>query len=102
LRLSPPTLAFSGYTIGDNPSKTVSVTNTSGAAVGVLQISMRGSAPLTQRNGCPAVLAPGASCTIVVTFKPLSYGNFLAALTVEDASGAATTILVTANSGSSN
>src|SRR5467141_3632849 len=35
LSLSPATLNFSGYTIGDSPSPTVSVTNTSGGSVGI-------------------------------------------------------------------
>ncbi len=102
LSLSPPTLTFSGYTIGDNPSKTVTVTNTSAAAVGVLQVAMRGAGNLSQKNNCSGALAPGASCSIVVTFRPLSYGTFYSAITVEEGSGAVDTVVVTATSSQSN
>ncbi len=102
LSLSPTTLTFSGYTIGDNPSKTVAVMNTSGAATGVLQVAMRGAGNLSQKNNCSGALAPGASCSIVVTFRPLSYGTFYSAVTVEEGSGAVDTVVVTATSSQSN
>ncbi len=53
LSLSPSTVTFNnGYTIGDNPSQTVTVTNTSAAAAGIAAIALSGDASLTQRNKC--------------------------------------------------
>ena len=69
LSLSPSSVTFSnGYTIGDNPSQKVTVTNTSAASAGIAGIAMSGDPSLTQRNNCGASLAAGANCTITVTF----------------------------------
>ena len=87
LSLSPSPLTFSGYTIGDNPSQTVTVTNTSGASVGILEILLRGTSYLTETNRCPSMLAPGATCSITVTFVPLAYGTFKSYLIVVEDSG---------------
>ena len=102
LNLSPSTLTFSGYTIGDNPSQTVTVTNTSGASIGILEISMQGDASLTEQNQCGAVLAAGAGCSITVTFQPTAYGTFTSTLTLVESSGARDTVPVTGNSSPDN
>ena len=94
-------LTFSGYTIGDNPSQVVTVTNTSGASAGVLEIIVKGDSSLTQLNKCPAVLAPGATCAIAVTFRPVAYGTSYSTLIVVEASGAVDRIPITAESGPS-
>jgi hypothetical protein len=97
--LAPSTLTFSGYTIGDNPSKTVTViTNTSGASAGIAGITMGGDPSLTQRNSCGVSLAAGAACSITVTFKPVAYGTFTSTLTVTEGSGAQDTVSVTGTS----
>jgi hypothetical protein len=41
-------------------------------AVNGISISGTGESGFAQTNDCPALLAPGASCTIGVTFRPLS------------------------------
>jgi hypothetical protein len=102
LSLSPSTLSFSGYTIGDNPSKTVTVKNASGASVGIAGIAMGGDSSFTQRNNCGVSLAVGAACSITVTFKPVAYGAFTGALTVTEGSGALDTISVTGASSPNN
>ena len=69
LSLSPSPVTFNnGYTIGDNPSQAVTVTNTSASPAGIASIALSGDSSLTQRNNCPASLAAGATCTITVTF----------------------------------
>jgi hypothetical protein len=88
LSLSPATLAFSGYTIGDNPSQTVTVTNTSSAAVGIARIAMSGDPSFVQGNTCGSSLAASATCTVTVTFSPTSYGSFASMLIVTESSGA--------------
>jgi len=98
LSLTPATLNFSGYTIGDNPSQKVTVTNSSGASVGIAGIAMSGDPSLTQRNNCGSVVASGATCAITVTFAPVAYGTFTGTLAVTEASGAQDTVSVTGTS----
>ena len=95
LSLSPATLNFSGYTIGDSPSQNVTVTNTSGASVGIAGIAMSGDPSLVQGNTCGSVLPTGATCTVTVTFNPTAYGTFTGTLIVTESSGAQETVSVT-------
>src|SRR6267378_3238439 len=95
LSLSPATLNFSGYTIGDSPSQNVTVTNTSGASVGIAGIAMSGDPALVQGNTCGSVLSAGATCTVTVTFNPTAYGTFTSTLIVTESSGAQETVSVT-------
>ena len=96
LSFSPSSVTFNnGYTIGDNPSRSVTVTNTSASPAGISAIALSGDPSLTQRNNCPASLGAGASCTITVTFRPVAYGTFTGTLTVTESSGALDTVQVT-------
>jgi len=95
LSLSPATLNFSGYTIGDSPSQNVTVTNTSSASVGISGIAMSGDPSLVQGNTCGSVLSTGATCTVTVTFNPSAYGTFTSTLIVTESSGAQETVSVT-------
>jgi centrosomal CEP192-like protein/NHL repeat-containing protein len=92
LSLSPATLNFSGYTIGDSPSQTVTVTNTSSASVGIAGIRMSGDPSFVQGHTCGSSLAAGATCTVTVTFSPTSYGTFASTLIVTESSGAQETV----------
>jgi len=94
LSLSPATLNFSGYTIGDSPSQTVTVTNTSGASVGIAGIAMSGDPSFVQGSTCGSVLSAGASCTVTVAFNPVAYGTFTSTLIVTESSGAQETVSV--------
>ncbi len=94
LSLSPTTLNFCCYTIGDNPSQTVTVTNTSGAPVGIAGIDMSGDPSFVQGNTCGSILSAGATCTITVTFSPAAYGTFASTLIVTESSGAQETVSV--------
>jgi hypothetical protein len=98
LTLSVPIVTFSGYTIGDNPSQNVTVTNGTGNSVGIAGIAMSGDASLTEKNTCGTVVAAGASCTITVTFKPVAYGTFTTTVTVTEGSGATDTVAVSGTS----
>jgi streptogramin lyase len=95
LSLSPATLNFSGYTIGDSPSQNVTVTNTGSASVGIAGIAMSGDPSLVQGNTCGSVLSTGATCTVTVTFNPSAYGTFTSTLIVTESSGAQETVSVT-------
>jgi hypothetical protein len=92
--LSPTTLNFCCYTIGDNPSQTVTVTNTSGAPVGIAGIDMSGDPSFVQGNTCGSILSAGATCTVTVTFNPVAYGTFASTLIVTESSGAQESVSV--------
>ncbi|HTC93659.1 MAG TPA: choice-of-anchor D domain-containing protein [Terriglobales bacterium] len=95
LSVSPAQLNFANYTIGDNPRQTVTITNTSSAAVAIAGIALNGDPSFTQTNNCPAAVAAGASCSVAVTFTPTAYGTFTSTLTVTQSSGAQETAAVT-------
>jgi hypothetical protein len=95
LALSPTAVVFNnGYVVGDNPSQTVTVTNTSNASVGIASISMSGDAGLTQSNKCASVLGAGSTCSISVRFVPKNAGTFNSTLTLTEASGVADVVTV--------
>ena len=98
LSLSPSTLTFSGYTVGDNPSKTITVTNPTSATVGIAGIAIAGDPSLTEKTTCGSSLASGATCTISVTFKPTAYGTFTGTMTLTEGNGALDTVSITATS----
>src|SRR5467141_918395 len=102
LSLSPATLNFSGYTIGDSPSQTVTVTNTSGASVGITGIAMSGDPSLVEGNTCGSILSAGATCTVTVTFNPVAYGTFTSTLIVTESSGAQETVSVSGTASPDN
>ncbi|HEY7338728.1 MAG TPA: choice-of-anchor D domain-containing protein [Bryobacteraceae bacterium] len=96
LSFSPSAVTFNnGYTIGDNPSQTVTVTNISSSSAAIAGIGLSGDPSITQRNTCTASLGAGASCTITVTFKPVAYGTFTSTLRVTEGNGAVDTVSVT-------
>lgn len=102
LSFSPSAVTFSGYTIGDNPSQTVTITNPTSAAVTLAGIGLSGDPSITQKNSCPASLAAGANCKVTVTFKPVAYGAFTSTLTVVEGNGALDTVSVTGLSSVNN
>jgi hypothetical protein len=102
LSLSASTLTFSGYTIGDNPSKSVTVSNTGGSSVGIGSVTIAGDPSFTEKTTCGSALAAAASCTITVTFKPVAYGTFAGTVTLTEVSGAQHAIAVTGVSSADN
>jgi hypothetical protein len=91
-----------GYTIGDNPSQAITVTNTSASSAGIASIALSGDPSLTQKNNCPASLTAGATCTITVTFKPVAYGTFTSTLMLTESNGALDTVSATGVSTADN
>jgi uncharacterized repeat protein (TIGR01451 family) len=85
--LTPATLDFGSLATGTTSAgQNVTVTNAGTAALIISSISLTGSNPadFARTNACIATLAPGASCTITVTFAPQAYGVRTGALSVVD------------------
>ena len=84
--LSPTSLSFASTSVGSASSaQTITLKNAGTATLTISSISETGSAsdfPAT--IGCGASLASGASCTILVTFKPTATGARSATVAVTD------------------
>jgi streptogramin lyase len=100
LTFSPSSLDFNnGYVVGDNPSATITVTNTDGIFTGISKISMSGSTTFTQTNNCGTGVAAYGTCTITVTFTPTVVGTVTGTLTVTETAGTAHAIALSGTAG---
>jgi len=90
--LSPASLTFAAQRVGTSSNaQTVTLSNTGTAALAISSISASGD--FTQTNNCAGSLAPNASCTINVIFKPSTTGARSGVLTVSsNSNGGATTV----------
>jgi phospholipase C len=102
--LSPATLTFNSQAIGTaSAPRTVTLTNIGSTALTIANpnaslpaIMMTGNnggqtdtytQDFQQTNNCPSSLAPGANCTISVTFTPVIQGALVAQLLTWDSEG---------------
>jgi phospholipase C len=90
--VSPDSLTFAAEAIGEtSPPQTINLSNTGSATLTLSSITITGN--FAQTNTCipagvtSATLAPGASCTISVTFKPTAPGSSTGTLAITDNSG---------------
>jgi len=82
LGTSPAQVTFSTVGVGlASTAVPVTITNSSGYAVGTLALAINGPFILSQ-NTCSTSLAAGASCTAAVLFEPTASGTATGALTV--------------------
>jgi hypothetical protein len=71
---SPTSLTFAGQTVKTtSPARPVTLSNTGNAAMTISSITANGD--FAQSNNCGSRLAAGTSCTVNVTFTPLSVGT---------------------------
>jgi len=84
--LSTNSLSFGAVADGSSASRSVVVTNTGTAALTGIAVSLAGanSAEFAETSACPASLAAGSSCSISVTFKPVTAGSKSASLSIAD------------------
>ena len=87
-RLSTNSLNFGTVTKGTGSSKTVTLTNPGTTALSINAIGISGDTldftVTSTGTPCQSTLNPGNSCTIGVTFKPLSTGSHAATLVITD------------------
>ena len=96
LSAAPATLTFASQTVATtSAAQTVTVTNTGTAPLTVQAASVAGvnAADFTATNGCTVAVAPGATCTISVTFTPAAAGARTGTLTITSTGGSATVTL---------
>ncbi len=82
--ISPSSLSFGPQIIGTTSNaQTVTVTDSGSAGLGITGVSVSGD--YAETDNCSGnVVAPGASCTINVTFTPTSVGTKSGTLTISD------------------
>jgi Bacterial Ig-like domain (group 3)/FG-GAP-like repeat/Abnormal spindle-like microcephaly-assoc'd, ASPM-SPD-2-Hydin len=86
LTVTPSSLTFAGQNVG-TPSAPQTVTLTNGGAAAVTITAIIASVDFAETNNCGTSLAPGASCTISVTFTPSAVGTRNGAIVVESSAG---------------
>jgi uncharacterized repeat protein (TIGR01451 family) len=96
ISLAPTSLTFSSQRVGSqSASQPVTMTNGGNAILNISSISITGSNPndFGQTNNCNTTLAPNATCTINVTFKPTAGGQRTAGISISsDARGSVPTV----------
>ena len=95
LSLSATSAAFGDVRVGTTaPAQTVTVTNTGTGPLSVTGVSLGGTDPTEfTASGCVAAVAPGGTCSIVLTFTPGATGARSATVTVASNAGPATIAL---------
>ena len=90
--VSPASLTFALETVGTTAAAQA-VTLTNSGQVALTLTSIAASGDFAQTNNCGTSVAPGASCTIAVTFTPTVAGSRTGTLTITDnASGSPQTV----------
>ncbi len=88
ISFAPTSLGFGTVTAGNNSTKTTTVTNNEKTSVTISTVALTGAKAkyYTQTNTCirSSPLAPGATCTITVTFAPTVTGALPAFVTLTD------------------
>jgi hypothetical protein len=87
--LSPSSVAFGNVTVNTTSGATaVTLSNSASAGATLTGISVAitgtNASQFAQTNNCSSTLAPGASCTINVTFSPTAVASASATLSVSD------------------
>ncbi len=86
ISVSPSTLSFGTHKVNSTSSKTVVLKSTGTSPLNFNSITLGGTnaADFTKSGCTSSSLAPGASCTLTVTFKPKAKGSRSANITISD------------------
>ncbi|WP_263357053.1 choice-of-anchor D domain-containing protein [Acidicapsa ligni] len=85
--LSPTTLAFGSVTDGTSVTQSVTLTNSSSAALPITSAVVTGTGFSLTSNGCGASIAAGATCQFGITASPTAESPYTGTLTVTDSLG---------------
>jgi archaellum component FlaF (FlaF/FlaG flagellin family) len=84
LSLSPPTLDFGSYPMGESATRIVTVSNIGSTTVYIYSISIDGDVvQFKQTNNCYGNLLPSQDCSIDAIFQPTAAGDFTASITIQ-------------------
>jgi hypothetical protein len=86
----PTSVTFPATAVGSSAvAQVLTVTNPGGSAITITGVVLGGAQAddFVSVSNCGASLAAGASCTVGVTFKPVSAGNKQASITLSDSGG---------------
>ncbi len=100
--LSPMTVSFGSIEVKYSSSAmTSTLTNKGSVTLTVTKVALSGSNPkeYSETNNCIGSFAPGATCTITVTFSPTATGKQDASVTITDNTSTGTSTLNLAGSG---
>jgi hypothetical protein len=87
ISLGPASLSFASQGVGSNSSgHVVTVTNQTAGTITLTTIALTGanSSEFSKTTTCGATLAASGTCTVTVTFSPVTVGSKTAALTLTD------------------
>jgi hypothetical protein len=100
LSADPASLVFTDVPLGQGPATlTVNVTNRGNAPTGTLNSFVSDDKALMSVSGCAQELAIGGTCTLTVSFSPLSEGSYQGTVHLSDNTPAGTLLIpVKANS----
>ncbi len=98
ITLAPNNLTFGTQSLGSTSApQTVTLSNTGNQK---LLFVISAGTNFTQTNDCGSSVAPGASCSINVSFSPTAHGNITGTLTVKDtAAGSPQTVALAGTGG---
>lgn len=97
--IAPGKLDFGFQSVGEpSQPKTATLTNTGPRMLVIRDVTVSGI-DFTETDTCQGSLAPGASCTIAVTFKPAITGPRLGAIIITDSDVASPHMLVLSGEG---
>ena len=94
LAFTPTSLSFGNIGLATSSSKTVTIKNTTATAVNISSVTGGGYYVVTQSgtSPCGGNLNAGKSCTISVTFTPLTVGTSVGGVTVVDNASVSTQV----------
>lgn len=89
----PGSLSFAQTTVGDQSQQTFTIQNNGSTTTGTIGIAITSATTVqfSQTSSC-TTLAPGATCTVTVTFAPTATGNAAATATVTASPGGTATV----------
>jgi len=101
LGLAPASLTFPARTVGTtSPAQTVTLTNNGPGTLTLASITISGDFAFA--SSCPATLAQGATCTVAVTFTPVTAGARAGSLAIGSNAGASPQSVPLGGTGQSN
>jgi|HubBroStandDraft_6_1064221.scaffolds.fasta_scaffold34997_3 hypothetical protein len=99
VKITPESLDFGSQSVGTaTQPKTATLANTGTSTLTLTDIVTSGI-DFSQTNDCGQNLAPGATCTIQVTFKPAVTGQRMATLQILDSDPASPQSMVLTGTG---